>query len=456
MEKQQKKILVLGAGASGLAAARLALAQGAACTLLDEKDTPQLQDVRRTLGAEGIDCQLGWTDERQPHAADCIIISPGIRANSVLGRLAQHSHVPVFSELAFAAAHCPWPLLAITGTNGKTTSVELLTHCLRLSGQAAIAAGNIGLPLSEVVRQAGNWDFVVLEVSSFQLEAPAGLRPAVAAVLNVSPDHLDRHGDMQTYLGLKLQLLRQLPPEGWAVLNAKLLARPEVAEAVGERKCISFSTQPDLQADFVLQDAALCRRRQDKLETLFAIEEMQLKGRHNCENALAVLATMAAAGLNPHDAAAGLRSFTSGRNRLELVGTWNNVTYINDSKATNVDALCQALETCASPGKRSIILLAGGMDKGCSLHEARPALAKYAKAALLFGQCRQRLAESWQEAVPVTLCEDLETAVARADELAQADDTVLFAPGCASFDMFSDYVQRGQTFINIVNRRQRE
>jgi len=208
--------------------------------------------------------------------------------------------------------------------------------------------------------------------------------------------------------------------------------------------------------DFVLQDAALCRRRQDKLEALFAVGEMQLKGRHNCENALAVLAMLEAAGLNPQDAAAGLRSFTSGQNRLELVGTWNNVTYINDSKATNVDALCQALETCARPGKRCVVLLAGGMDKGCSLLEARPALAKHARAALLFGQCRQRLAESWQGAVPVTVCEDLETAVARADELAQAGDTVLFAPGCASFDMFSDYVQRGQTFIRIVNRRQRE
>ncbi len=184
---------------------------------------------------------------------------------------------------------------------------------------------------------------------------------------------------------------------------------------------------------------------------------MRLSGRHNCENALAVMAMLTAAGFEPAQAAAGLRSFNSGPHRLELVGTWNEVTYINDSKATNVDPLCQALETCASRlGKRNIVLLAGGVDKGCSLLEARPFLAKYAREAVLFGQSRQRLAESWQGVLPLSLCDDLESAVARAAAAAQAGDTVLFAPGCASFDMFSDYVQRGQTFIRIVKRRQRE
>ncbi len=457
MKCQNRHLLVLGAGVSGCAAARLARAQGAACTILDQNDSPQLQKTRAELTAEGIDCHFGWTGEKPAPTADTIIISPGIRPDSALGFLARQSRLPVRSELAFAASHCPWPILAITGTNGKTTSVELLTHCLKLNGMAAVAAGNIGLPLAELVRKPGNWDYVVLEVSSFQLEAAEGLQPMAAALLNISPDHLERHSQMDTYLNLKLQLLRQLPPAAIAVINARLVDIPEVKNALGNKKILTFSAQPEAEADFKLQNGVLCRRHRGEIESLFPIAEMRLSGRHNCENALAVMAMLTAAGFEPAQAAAGLRSFNSGPHRLELVGTWNEVTYINDSKATNVDALCQALETCASRlGKRNIVLLAGGVDKGCSLLEARPFLAKYAREAVLFGQSRQRLAESWQGVLPLSLCDDLESAVARAAAAAQAGDTVLFAPGCASFDMFSDYVQRGQTFIRIVKRRQRE
>lgn len=456
MDIKNKNILLLGAGASGSAAARLARAQGANCSLLDEKASECLQDLQENLTKDGIACRFGWTAEQQPPPADLIVISPGIKPDSTLGRLALRSTVPVLGELAFAAAFCPWPLLAVTGTNGKTTTVELLTHCLQLAGLRVQAAGNIGLPLSQVVNQPGNWDFVVAEVSSFQLEAAAGFQPVVAALLNVTPDHLDRHGSMSKYLDLKLQLLRQVPPAGSVVIKAELLALPQVKDAIKGKKIVSFTTQAKTAADFFLQDSTLCQCQAGRVRTLFATAALLLKGRHNYENALAVLAMMAAAGLDPETAAAGLGSFSSGKNRLEMVGTWSGVTYINDSKATNAAALCQALETCASPGKRSIILLAGGVDKGCSLEEVLTPLAKYVKKAFLFGECRQQLADVWQAAAPVAVCKDLESAVADASALAQQGDTVLLAPGCASFDMFSDYVHRGQTFIKIVKRRQRE
>ncbi len=452
---RKKAILVLGAGLSGVAAARLAAREGASVTLLDEAPLERLAATFQELAGQGICCHASWQKSSWSEEVSLAIISPGVSPRSLLGRLAAGLSCPVLSELAFGAKYCRCPLLAITGSNGKTTAIEMLTCCLNASGVKAIAGGNIGLPLSQLAMQEENWDYIAVEVSSFQLEHSDGFQADAAALLNITPDHLDRHENIETYRDLKLKLLRQSKESASLVLKAELLADPVVAESLKGRSLTTFSAGP-VKADYACQKGSIGSWHAGQFHPLLNCAELSFSGNHNYENAMCVLALIEGLPVDQVKAQAALRSFHCGQHRLEKVAEINGVTYVNDSKATNVDALIKALEHCGDKKRKKIILIAGGVDKGCVLEEAKSSLKMYVKQVLLIGDCRQRLAQAWRNDVKLLQCPDFDSAMSSASLMAEEGDTVLLSPGCASFDMFKDYGHRGQSFVEFVEKLKKE
>jgi UDP-N-acetylmuramoylalanine--D-glutamate ligase len=451
-----RRVLVLGLGASGNAAARLALALGATCQALDGDTNEGLEEAADQLRSLGATACLAWGQEQPLPPADLIVISPGIAPHSPLGRLAWAAAAPVISELEFGARYCTCPVLAVTGTNGKTTTVELTTHLLANMGLRVQSAGNIGLPVSACALASGDLDFLVVEVSSFQLEAVDRFQPAAAALLNVTPDHYDRHGGPEPYLAAKLALLRRMSVANRVVLRGDLMATPGIRQALAGMtgKPLLFAARPDERCDFFADDRTMYERRGGDVVPLAELDELALVGRHNIENALAALALLRAAGQSPQRGAGGLRTFRPSRHRLELVAEHNGVRFVNDSKATNVDALCRALETVGAthPGQR-ILLVAGGVDKDIDFSAVLPMLENQVREAFLIGTCRARLAKEWQGVVSCQQFLTLEEAVSAASAAARPGDLVLLSPGCASQDMFRNYAHRGDQFRALVKRR---
>ncbi len=450
------RVLVLGLGASGAAAVRLALSGGAACRALDGGQGGGLVATAAELTAAGAEVTLGWSAATPLPPADLIVISPGIPPRSPLGQQAVQAGVPVVSELEFGSRYCACPMLAITGTNGKTTTVELTTHLLAAMGLRVQAAGNIGLPLAACAQESAELDALVVEVSSFQLEAVDRFRPTVAALLNVTPDHYDRHGGPAPYLAAKLALFRHLPDAGTIILRRDLAQLPEVRELLASRsgQPLLFSATPADDCAFFADATALYERRDGQTVRLAGLDEWTLVGPHNVENALAALAVVRAAGYCPEQAARGLASFRPSRHRLELVAERDGVRFINDSKATNVDALCRALETLAptAPGRRTL-LIAGGVDKDIDFASALSWLEKQVREVFLIGTCKGRLAKEWHGVVSCREFLTLDDAVAAATAAARPGDVVLLSPGCASQDMFQNYAHRGDQFRALVERR---
>ena len=446
---------MLGAGRSGLAAARLAAARGARVFLLDSAPAGRFADLTAQLAREGIAFSPGFQGENWPgEAIDLVVISPGIAPDSPLAKVALSTKAPVQGELEFGANCLSCPMLAITGTNGKTTTVELLTECLRAAGKRVLAAGNIGVPLSQVALEQPELDYLVVEVSSFQLEHAETFHPLVGVVLNVTPDHLNRHGTMEVYQALKLKLLAQIRPGGHAVYHAPLepLLRlpPEVTPnrlwLIGEE-----ASPGGRGADWLVNSDGLAQLNPDgSVRKVLSRASLQLVGNHNLANALAVVAAMSGIGIPLADYQAAMGDFHSGPHRLQLVAERNGVSFFDDSKATDVDAMKQALKTLGPTRGKKILLIAGGLDKGCALSEVKSELRMYVKEIFLIGECRRRLAELWGGEVSCRLCDSLEEAVRMASSSAESGDTVLLSPACASMDMFKDYEERGERFCAAV------
>lgn len=435
-----QRVFVLGAGVSGVSAARLAVALHYDVTILDTGTPPP----ERLAGLRGVHIFSGPDALRWSGTPDVVIFSPGVPLDSPLARLADATGAPQISELAFGASFIKCPILAVTGTNGKTTTVEMLEWALKHMGLNAIAVGNIGLPLSELVLRNGEYDFIVAEVSSFQLEHPGRFAPAVAALLNITPDHIVRHHTMQRYIDTKLALFCSNPPPK-IVVNSATLQIEQVARALNNSPVLTFSANPNLCADFAFDGRALVRNSSSGPAILTMADNLPFTASHNLENALAALAVIDAAGLDVAAAAATLSSFRTGAHRLQTVAASGAITFIDDSKATNVDALIKALDSLKYC-KRDIALIAGGFDKDCSLDEAIPALRSTVKSITLIGQCAPRLMKSWGTAVPAAICHTIEDAVTAAANTIPSGGIVLLSPACASQDMFRDYEERGNAF----------
>ena len=453
-------VLVLGLGASGKAAARLALACGATCHGLDAGTGESLAERAAELRRLGATVDLDWPPGKGLPAADLIVISPGIAIGSAMGQQACSTRAPVISELEFGSRFCSCPLLAVTGTNGKTTTVELTTHLLSAAGLRVRSAGNIGLPLSACAAESDQLDALVVEVSSFQLEAIDRFRPAAAALLNVTPDHYDRHGGPAPYLAAKLALFRNMPDASTMVFRHDLVAAPGIRELLRERTGapLLFSPEPRAGCALFREAGTLCERQADgAVRHLLDVDELALLGEHNVENALAALALARLAGQCPAQAALALPTFQPSAHRLELVAEIDGVRFVNDSKATNVDAMCRALETVAATCQGPpVLLIAGGVDKDIDFSMALPKLEKHVRRAFLIGTCKGRLVKEWHDVVSCSEFLTLADAVSAAASLAIPGDVVLLSPGCASQDMFRNYAHRGNEFRALVERRARE
>lgn len=456
----RRRILVLGLGISGAAAARQALRLGGAVTVLDAARTAMLETRAAALEAEGAEVRLGWSAPAWDGPAPALaVMSPGIAPESVLGRLAAGLACPVVSELEFGFRHLACPVLAITGTNGKTTTTELLTACLAAAGKRVCAAGNIGDPLCDAVPLSGGLDFLVVEVSSFQLETIDTFAPLAAAVLNITPDHLDRYGGMGPYAAAKARLFRRMPRADHVVMRPDVLDVAEIRRALpadGSRP-VFFSLNDVAAARYVVRgaDGMLCRRAAPggALEELMPAGELQLKGGHNLENVMAVIALAELAGVPFAAIRPALAQFAPSRHRMELAAEAGGVRYINDSKATNPDAVVRAIETLAPPPPGRILLIAGGLDKGLEFSLLRPLLARHVRQVGVIGKCADSLVNQWQDIVYCKKFLSLEAAVDDAVANARPGDTVLLAPGCASMDMFSSYAERGSLFCDLVKRK---
>lgn len=431
-----KKAVVLGLGHSGQAAAHLLAEEGAAVTVCESLSTEETRARASDLRSRGIDVLLGVDAETDPTTYDIAVLSPGIDPVVPLVRNVIAKNVPIIGELELAYEECSCPVVAITGTNGKTTTTELTTAMLQRCSVRTMSSGNIGLPFATAVRSSHELDVMILEVSSFQLETIRAFRPSVAVWLNLSPNHLDRYPGMKEYRAAKLRIFENQSPDDVAIVNAVNDLPPLAA-----RKVTFSATQDD--ADFTLAGTTIYHKGAPVLD----MARTALHGVHNAENLMAALAIGDALHIDLAELCEAVGSYTPPAHRCEFVRDLDGVRWVNDSKATNLDAMEKAIRSQDRP----VVLIAGGKDKGFEFDAIASLVRERVRATVLIGEMKDRIAQSWS-GVASTLCQTLEEAVAVAQTRAAEGDVVLFSPGTSSFDMFRNYGERGQVFKTAVHQ----
>ena len=433
---QNQNIVVLGAGLSGSAAALLLRSEDAQVTLLDSAEEQNLlKSTVDNLRTHGVGVICGAAADEDSATYHMAILSPGIDPASRFACNFSSRGIEMISELELGWRSSEIPVIAVTGTNGKTTTTELLAEMLNACGQRTIACGNIGKPLSEVAREKKPFDVLTVEVSSFQLEAIRTFRPSISLWLNFAPDHLDRYRSVADYRAAKLRIFENQMESDVAIVNAI-----EKLPAVRPRK-ITFSAYAD-QADFRVSQGAIVY--QD--EPILRLADTKLRGLHNIENLMATLAAGMARGLSFEEMVAPLCAYEPRPHRCEFVREVGGVEYVNDSKATNLDAVDKALRAQNKP----VILIAGGKDKGFSFDPLRPLVKEKVRSTILIGEMAENIRRSWNGAVECEIANSLADAVERAHATAGPGEVVLFSPGTSSFDMFKSYGDRGDQFRALV------
>ncbi len=433
---KNQKVAIVGAGLSGSAAALLLASEGAQVTVLDSaEDKNLLKSTLDNLRAHDVRVICGPAADHDSSEYQWVVLSPGIDPASPLGRNFSSRKVETISEVELGWRFCEMPVIAVTGTNGKTTTTELLAQMLNACGQRTIACGNIGKPLSEVAREKQLFDVLTVEVSSFQLEAIRTFRPSISLWLNFAPDHLDRYRSVADYRAAKLRIFENQTEQDVAVVNAA-----EALPKIRPRR-ITFSAYSN-RADFRLSDCAIIYENQPVLR----LSDAKLRGLHNIENLMATLAVGVARGLAFAQMMPALRDYEPRPHRCEFVRELDGVEYVNDSKATNLDAVEKALAAQTKP----MVLIAGGKDKGFTFDPLRSLVKERVKSAVLIGEMAPSIKRSWDGAVNCDLAISLADAVERARGLATPGDVVLFSPGTSSFDMFKSYSDRGDQFRALV------
>jgi UDP-N-acetylmuramoylalanine--D-glutamate ligase len=441
-----KRVLVVGLGRSGVASALFLKSQGARVTVSDTKSEDQLREEIPRLLDQGVAVETGGHGERTFRDQDLIVVSPGVPSDTEAISQARALGQPVIGEVELAFSFLRGTVVAITGSNGKTTTTTLVGEILKAAGFETLVGGNIGTPAISLVSKSTPATVSVLEVSSFQLETIIRFRPKVAVVLNVTPDHLDRHRTFRAYVDAKARIFENQQGDDFAVLNyddptCRELARRTAAEVVW------FSRQAQLPEGAFLQEHGIRFRRQGAEQEIMPIEAIPLKGSHNVENVLAAVSAGRLMDCEPGTIRAAVEKFKAVEHRLEYVATVRGVEYYNDSKATNVDATIKALE--AFPGNIHLIL--GGKDKGSDYTVLRDLLRQRVKRVYTIGSAAEKIQSETQEVVKVIPSGTIEVAIQEAAESAEPGDVVLLAPACASFDQFQNYEHRGRVFKQLVH-----
>ncbi len=444
--------VVVGLGASGLAAARLLRRAAAEVSAFDEADTPSLRAAARELARLGVRVELGARD-LPARRTDLVVVSPGVPESSPLLRAARRAGAPVIGELELGYRHSRCLNVAITGTNGKTTTTELVARVLEHAHRRTVAAGNIGRPFCEVAEQTAELDFVTLEVSSFQLETIEFFRPTVAVLLNLTPDHLDRYATMADYLRAKARIFMNQQGFDWAIIQSEALAQMRSLGLGVPGKTITFSAN-DSGADLGLDRSLIVSRMVGWEGPLLDQATCQVRGPHNAENLMAALAVGRVLRIPLPEMREALQTYQPAPHRCELVGEREGVRFFNDSKATNLDAVRKALMAMPTAGANepNVLLIAGGKDKGLEYHDLGPLLTRRVRHIFLIGETRGKLRAAWSLFAPCTLAESLLEAVSQAAGRAVSGDVVLLSPGCSSFDQFRNYQHRGDVFREAVLR----
>ncbi len=441
MELRGKNVVLAGMGRSAVGAAKLLLARGARPFVSDSNDGPSLDAHRTALDALGVAYECGGHTLRRFEEADLVVLSPGVPPAIAPVAQARARGVPVLGELELAWRFCQSRVLAVTGTNGKTTTTELLRAMIAACGRSVALAGNNDTPLSLAVLDAPPPEFIVLEVSSYQLENVETFHPWVAAVLNLTPDHLGRHGTMEEYAAMKARTFARQTRGDAAVVNWDDPRTAAMPVPGGVRR-MAFSLTDRIKDGF-WADGAIIRHGD---EAVAALADNPLPGRHNLANVLAALTMMRAGGFDWEGVLAGLRQFRGVEHRIEHVVTCDGVDYYNDSKSTNVDSLRVALESFDRP----VVLIAGGRGKGADYRVLRPLMRRMVKHMVTLGEDAPLLEAAFGDLAPAERAESMAAAVARARAATVPGDVVLLSPGCASFDMYANFEERGRDFKQCV------
>src|SRR6201996_6293929 len=446
MELKNKRVLVVGLGKSGIAAARFLKARGAQVTVSDIRPAGLIAELPALLDA-GIMVETGSHGLLTFRRQDLIVVSPGVPLSTPELSTVRALGIPIIGELELGAQFLHGEIVAITGSNGKTTTTTLLGEILKASGRPTLVGGNIGRPVVEMVAESTAESWSVLEVSSFQLETIETFRPRIALVLNITPDHLDRHGSFENYAAAKARITENQTADDFLILNAEDEPTKLVA-AKSKAQIYWFSPKRQVkQGAFVHGETIFFRPAEGaEPETVMPVAEIPLAGAHNVENVLAAVCAARLAGVASETIRAAVAAFKAVEHRLEFVREHNGVRYYNDSKATNVDATVKAVEAFAG----GIYLILGGKDKDSDYAVMGPLLRERVKTVITIGSAAEKIEHQLAGVVKIERAETMDRAVALAHEAAVTGDTVLLAPACASFDQFQNYEHRGHAFKSLV------
>jgi UDP-N-acetylmuramoylalanine--D-glutamate ligase len=440
-----QRVLVVGLGKSGVASALFLKARGARVTVSDTKSEDELRGEIPKLLDAGITVETGGHGERTFRGQDLIVVSPGVPVDAPQLAPARERGILVIGEIELAARFLKGRIVAITGSNGKTTTTALTGEVISMGGWESLVGGNIGTPAISLVEESTDDSFVVLEVSSFQLETIESFHPFIAVVLNITPDHLDRHSTFQAYVEAKARIFENQTGEDFAVPNADDATCVGLASRTKARK-IWFSRKKEVEAGAWIRNGQIVFRDGGQEREIMPVSEIKLKGAHNLENVLAAVCAGMLVQTEPSRIRRAVQEFKAVEHRLEYVATVHGVEFYNDSKATNVDATIKALESFPT----NIHLILGGKDKGSDYTVLKPLLKERARRVYTIGAAAEKIESHLGGIVEVVRAGTLEAAVKRAAASAESGDIVLLAPACASFDQFENYEHRGRVFKQTV------
>jgi len=444
MELNGKRVLVVGLGKSGVASALFMKKHGAKVTVSDTKSGDELRNEIPVLLDNGITVETGGHGDRTFRGQDLIVVSPGVPVDAPPLEQARALGESVIGEIELAAQFLPGPLVAITGSNGKTTTTTLAGEIMAAAGFPTLVGGNIGTPAISLAERAKSDTVIVLEISSFQLETIQTFRPRVAVVLNVTPDHLDRHRTFEIYVDAKARIFENQQASDFAVLNADDPTCASMASRT-HAELFWFSRHKEVQQGAWVNDGRIFFRDGKGQREILQVSDIPLKGAHNLENVLAAVCVSALMGCAAEKIRQAVHNFKAVEHRLEFVATIRGVDYYNDSKATNVDATIKALESFPA----NIHLILGGKDKGSDYTVLNDLLRQRVTRVYTIGAAAAKI-ESQVKGAEIVHAETLENAIRKAYGVAQQGDVVLLAPACASFDQFKNYEHRGKVFKEIV------
>jgi len=440
-----RRVGVIGMARSGLAAARLVKRLGGEPFVSDVKNESQLPAELAELKALEIECESGGHTERVLKS-DFIVLSPGVPKTIPIMEKIHDAGIPIFSEIELASWFCRGKIVAITGSNGKTTTTSLTGAILTAAGINNFVCGNIGAPFADAVANITADDYAVVEVSNFQLETIEEFKPNIAMILNLTPDHLDRYESFDDYKQAKYRITENQNSSDYLILNADdaVIDKNNIS---AEARKTHFSIAHSLANGVYVEGKRLVGKINDEQYDIIDIDKIRIPGPHNLQNAAAAALASLIIGIKPKDIASALQSFPGVPHRLEDAGVVAGIKFINDSKATNVDSVCYALRSIDTP----ICLIAGGRDKGGSYRPIIEYGRGKIKEIILIGEAREKMFEALGKTFPVQFAESMEEAVKKAFDTASPGDTVLLSPACSSFDMFANFERRGDAFKNSIS-----